>query len=64
MIPGSEPPRVGEPDEWYDGAKTHHHYIDGVCAWCGTPRDRAHSANCPLCPYDDGLAYLNEVDAP
>lgn len=34
------------------------------CIWCGVERTEARTVNCPRCPYDDGLAYLNEVDEP
>lgn len=36
----------------------------GVCIWCGTKKADARTKNCPLCPYDDGMAYINEVDEP
>lgn len=45
-------------------ARTRHVFRDGFCIWCGTPVEKAHTVNCPMCPYDDGLAYLNEVDKP
>ena len=45
---------------------TSKHVFDehGVCIWCGTQKSDVRTANCPLCPYDDGMAYLNEVDEP
>lgn len=37
---------------------------DGYCIWCATPRDKVRTRSCPMCPYDDGLAYLEEVGEP
>lgn len=37
---------------------------DGYCIWCATPRDKVRTKSCPMCPYDDGLAYLEEVGEP
>lgn len=46
------------------GTSKHVFGEDGYCIWCAVHKDSVRTANCPMCPYDDGLAYLNEVDEP
>lgn len=44
---------------------SYHCYNDaGVCVWCGTRKELAYTKNCPMCPYDEGLAFLEEVNEP
>lgn len=46
------------------GTSKHIFGEDGYCVWCSVAKDEARTKNCPLCPYDDGCAYLEEVSEP
>lgn len=37
---------------------------DGFCIWCGTKKGMETTESCPMCPYDGGLAFLEEVGEP
>lgn len=43
------------------GASRHIFGEDGYCIWCATAKDEARTSNCPMCPYDGGRAYREEV---
>lgn len=46
------------------GTSRHIFGEDGYCIWCAVSKNEARTRNCPMCPYDNGMAYLNEVDEP
>lgn len=43
------------------GTSRHIFGEDGHCVWCGKTKAETRTYNCPACPYDSGMAYLEEV---